>query len=167
MPAQPQPDRPQTAAISAADATIKPSLTLRRRIKARPEDIYAAWTDPQKIVRWWGPAGAEPLHAQTDACIGGRFRVTFRTPDGEEHDVSGIYREVVPNEKLVFTWEWRTMPERQSLVTIALKNMGDETQLTLIHEQFFDEPARDRHEYGWTGALDKLEALCSSDHREE
>lgn len=161
MPAQPQPDQsrskpPEAAAVSG---TGKPSLTLRRRIRATPEAIYAAWTDPQKIIRWWGPAGAEPLHAQTDARIGGRFRVTFRTPDGEEHDVSGIYREVVPNEKLVFTWEWRTMPERQSLVTIALKNMGDETQLTLIHEHFFDEPARDRHEYGWTGALDKLEAL--------
>jgi uncharacterized protein YndB with AHSA1/START domain len=64
---------------------------------------------------------------------------------------------VVPNEKLVFTWMWRTMPERQSLVTVALGRDGDGTLLTLLHEQFFDEAARDRHRSGWTGALDKLQ----------
>ena len=51
------------------------------------------------------------------------------------------------------------MPERESLVTILIKPEGDGSLLTLIHEQFFDEPARGRHEYGWTGCLDKLERL--------
>ena len=69
---------------------------------------------------------------------------------------------MVPNEKLVITWAWRTTPERESLVTILLKPDGDGTLLTLIHEQFFDEPARDRHAQGWTGALDKLEAYVAS-----
>jgi uncharacterized protein YndB with AHSA1/START domain len=63
----------------------------------------------------------------------------------------------VPAEKLVFTWAWRTMPERESLVTILIKPDGTGSLLTLIHEQFFDEPARDRHQEGWTGCLDKLE----------
>ena len=97
------------------------------------------------------------MRAETDARVGGRFRVIMRTSDGEEHDVSGVYREVVPNEKLVFTWAWRSTPERESLVTVALKRDGDGTVLTLTHEQFFDEAARDAHRYGWTGALDKLE----------
>lgn len=135
----------------------KPSLTVKRRIGAPPEQVYAAWTDPAQITRWWGPEQAETLSAELDARVGGRFRIVFRTPDGEEHDVSGTYREVVPNEKLVFTWMWRTMPERQSLVTVALNRDGDGTLLTLLHEQFFDEAARDRHRSGWTGTLDKLE----------
>jgi uncharacterized protein YndB with AHSA1/START domain len=50
-----------------------------------------------------------------------------------------------------------TMPERESLVTVALQSEGKGTLLVLTHEQFFDEPARDRHEYGWNAALDKLE----------
>lgn len=65
---------------------------------------------------------------------------------------------MVPGEKLVFTWAWRTTPERESLVSVALKRDGDGTVLTLTHEQFFDEAARDAHREGWTGALDKLEA---------
>jgi len=97
------------------------------------------------------------LRAESDARVGGRFRFVMRGNDGEEHDVNGIYREVVPNEKLVFTWAWRSTPERESLVTVSIKPDGAGSQLTLTHEQFFDEAARDRHAHGWTGCLNKLE----------
>ena len=140
-----------------AQLATKPSLTLKRRLNAAPEKVFAAWTDPEKILKWFGPEQIETLHAQADARVGGRFRIVMRSPDSEEHDVSGIYREVVPNEKLVFTWAWRSTPERESLVTILIKPDGAGSLLTLIHEQFFDEPARDRHREGWTGCLDKLE----------
>ncbi len=135
----------------------KPSLTIKRRLNAPPEKVYGAWTEPAKIMRWFGPERAQMLSAEADVRVGGRYRMVFRTPDGEEHNVSGAYREVIPNEKLVFTWMWRTMPERESLVTVALKRDGDGTLLTLLHEQFFDEGARDRHRSGWSGTLDKLE----------
>jgi uncharacterized protein YndB with AHSA1/START domain len=135
----------------------KPSLTLKRRLKAPPAKVFAAWTEPDKILKWFGP-DAGPVHeASTDVRVGGRYAVSFSTEDGEQHHVSGIYREVVPNEKLVFTWAWRTMPERESLVTVLIKPDGTGSLLTLIHEQFFDEPARDRHRQGWSGCLDKLE----------
>jgi len=81
----------------------------------------------------------------------------MRDADGEEHDVGGVYREVVPNEKLVFSWAWRSTPERESLVTVLIKPEGAGSLLTLIHEQFFDEAARDRHEQGWIGCLNKFE----------
>ena len=140
-----------------AQLATKPSLTLKRRLNAAPEKVYAAWTDPEKIVKWFGPDAGPVKHAEADVRVGGRYAVTFHTEDGEQHHVSGIYQEVVPNERLVFTWAWRTMPERESLVTILIKPDGEGSLLTLIHEQFFDEPARDRHEWGWTGALNKLE----------
>jgi uncharacterized protein YndB with AHSA1/START domain len=98
------------------------------------------------------------VRAEADVRVGGRFRIVAHAADGEEHDVSGVYREVVPDAKLVFTWAWRSTPERESLVTVALAPDGDGTVLTLTHEQFFDELARDRHRSGWSGALDKLEA---------
>ena len=136
----------------------KPSLTLKRRLNAPPSKVYGAWTDSAKIWHWFGPEDAEILRAETDVRVGGRFRIVFRGPDGEEHDVGGIYREVVPDQKLVFTWAWRSTPERESLVTVTLKRDGDGTLLTLLHEQFFDEAARDRHGRGWNGTLDKLES---------
>ena len=142
---------------SLATAT-KPSLTIKRRLNAPPAKIYAAWTDPAQLARWFGPEGVSSVRAETDLRVGGRYHITMLVP-GDQHDVMGVYREVVPNEKLVFTWAWKSTPERESLVTVTLKPDGGGTILTLLHEQFFDEPARDRHNQGWTGALNKLEKL--------
>jgi uncharacterized protein YndB with AHSA1/START domain len=144
--------------MSTATAT-KPSLTLKRRLKAPPAKVFAAWTDPEKVKRWMGPGEVVLLAAECDARAGGRYRWLMRNHAGEEHDVSGVYREFVPNEKLVFTWAWKSMPERESLVTVLLKPDGDGTLLTLTHEQFFDAETRDRHQQGWGGALDKMEKL--------
>lgn len=135
----------------------KPSLTLQRRLNAAPAKVYRAWTDPEQIVKWMHPGGTHVIHAELDARVGGRFRIIMRGPDGEEHDVSGRYQEVVPDAKIVFTWRWRGTPERESRVTVLLRAEGGATLLTLTHEQFFDEAARDEHRGGWSEALDAME----------
>jgi uncharacterized protein YndB with AHSA1/START domain len=151
------------AAQPAQDVAVKPSLTLKRRLSAAPEKVYAAWTQPAQLVKWFGPDSGPVKSAKVDVRTGGRYEIEFRTEDGEDHHVSGTYLEVVPNEKLQFTWMWRTMPERESLVTILIKPAdGGGALLTLIHEQFYDEPARDRHEYGWNGCLNKLEQVLAA-----
>jgi uncharacterized protein YndB with AHSA1/START domain len=139
----------------------KPSLTLKRRLKASPAKVFQAWTDPEKLVRWFGPAEtvAGSVGAQADVRPGGRYQMNFETADGERHQVGGVYREVVPDTRLVFTWAWHSTPERESLVTVTIAADGDASLLTLHHEQFFDQKARDGHERGWTGTLDKLEQL--------
>jgi uncharacterized protein YndB with AHSA1/START domain len=137
----------------------RPSLVIIRRIKASPDKIYAAWTRPEMMVRWWGPDAGPVLSAEADLRVGGCFRVVFQTLDGETHDCRGVYREVETGRKLVFTWEWVTMPERRSLVMLELQPIPEGTQLTLTHAQFFDEAARDGHHEGWSGALDKLETM--------
>jgi uncharacterized protein YndB with AHSA1/START domain len=143
----------------ASAAAINPSLTLKRRLNAPAEKVYAAWTDPKQLVRWFGPDSGPVTRAETDLRVGGKYVVIFHTEDGEEHYVSGTYQEVVPNEKLVFSWAWRSTPERESLVTVTIKPDGDGVILTLLHERFFDQEARDRHEFGWTGSMNKLERL--------
>jgi uncharacterized protein YndB with AHSA1/START domain len=135
---------------------VKPSLTLKRRYNAPPAKVFSAWTDPKKLGRWFCPPANEPLVAESDARVGGRYRIVVRAPSGEEHDVSGTFREVVPDRKLVFTWAWRTTPERESLVTVELEGDGEGTLLTLTHERFYDEAARDRHQAGWGAILDRL-----------
>jgi uncharacterized protein YndB with AHSA1/START domain len=140
-----------------ATVATKPSLTIKRRFNAPPEKVFSAWTDPEKIKRWMGPGEVKTIHAENDLRVGGRYRIIMQAPSGEEHDVSGVYREVIAAEKLVYTWAWKTMPERESLVTVIFKPDGGGTLLTLTHEKFFDEDARDRHQHGWEGALVKLE----------
>jgi uncharacterized protein YndB with AHSA1/START domain len=152
----------QPAQAAQLGAAVKPSLTLKRRLSAAPEKVYAAWTQPAQLAKWFGPDTGPVKRTETDVRTSGRYVVEFRTEDGEDHHVSGTYLEVVPNQKLQFTWAWRTMPERESLVTIIIKPDGEGSILTLIHEQFYDEPARDRHEYGWTGCLDKLERVLAA-----
>lgn len=137
----------------------KPSLALKRRLNAPPEKVYEAWTQPEKMIQWWGVTGHHrtPI-AETDLRVGGRFRVQFWTPDDEHHSVSGVYREIVPSSRLVFSWAWQSTPERESQVTVDLKPDNDGTILTLTHEQFFSEKARDDHRGGWIMGLDRLEA---------
>jgi uncharacterized protein YndB with AHSA1/START domain len=145
----------------------RPSLTLVRRIKAPPARVYAAWTQPALMARWWGPDGGPVLSAEADPRVGGRFRVVFQTLDGETHDCRGEYQEVVPERKLVFTWEWVSLPERQSRVIIAFRPIPEGTELTFTHAQFFDEAARDGHRTGWNGGFDKLERLLAELGRTE
>ena len=140
----------------------KPSLTIKRRFNASAEKVFAAWTDPEKVKRWMGPGEVKVLSAENDPRSGGRYRWLMKSPDGQEHDVGGVYREFIPNEKLVFTWTWKSTPERDSLVTVTFRSDGNGTVMTLTHEQFFDEEARDRHQNGWNGAMDKLDKYLTA-----
>jgi uncharacterized protein YndB with AHSA1/START domain len=148
------------ASQSAAHLAARPSLTLKRHLNATPERVYAAWTDPQSLTRWFGPGAVIPdtVRAEIDARIGGRYRISFDNDRGDHHEVGGVYRELVPPARLVFSWAWHSTPERESLVTVTLRPDGAGTLLTLHHEQFFDAEARDAHEHGWIGTLDRLEA---------
>ena len=146
----------------ATTTAVKPSLTIKRRFNAPPAKVFAAWTDPKKVMGWMGPGEIRAVSAESDPRKGGRYHWVMRAPDGEVHDVSGVYREVVPNQKLVFTWAWKSTPERESLVTIDIKPDGTGSLMTLTHEQFFDEDARDRHNKGWAAAMDQMEKYLAS-----
>jgi uncharacterized protein YndB with AHSA1/START domain len=133
-----------------------PSVTIVRRIKASPAKVWAAITQPARMMQWWGVDAGPTLSVEADVRPGGRFSIVFRLLNGDEHNPTGVYREVIPEKKLVFTWEWPGTPERESLVTFRLEPFEGGTQLTLIHEQLPSEEARTSHAQGWSGLLDKL-----------
>jgi len=144
--------------MEQAKLSDKPSLNLARRYAVSPEKVWRAWTDAETLKRWFGPEKERVSLAELDVRVGGRFRIVFGGADGNANECAGVYKEVVPNRKLVFTWHWpRTTPERVSLVTIEFKAAAGGTELDFRHEQFFDEQARDGHKRGWSVALDKLE----------
>jgi uncharacterized protein YndB with AHSA1/START domain len=149
------------ASQSAVHLAARPSLTLKRHLNAAPERVFAAWTDPQSLIRWFGPASVKPdtVRAEIDARVGGRYRISFESDRDEHHEIGGVFRELLPPARLVFSWAWHSTPERESLVTVTLRPEGAGTLLTLHHEQFYDADARDAHAHGWVGTLDRLDRL--------
>jgi uncharacterized protein YndB with AHSA1/START domain len=140
----------------------RPSLSITRHYAVPPEKVWRAWTEPQALSRWFGPG--EPgsvTRAELDVRVGGRYRISFRTQDGEEHAVSGTYQEVVENRRLSFTWAWQSTPLRVSLVTIELRLTAQGTELDFRHDRFFDQEARDNHERGWAATFAKLDEFLA------
>src|SRR5262245_61851058 len=68
--------------VMSTATTVKPSLTLKRRLNAPPAKVFAAWTDPEKMKRWMGPGQVEPVSTEIEPHAGGRYRIVMRTPDG-------------------------------------------------------------------------------------
>ena len=137
------------------------SLTLVRRVAARPSIVFDALTTPDGISCWWGPDDGPVLLAESDPRVDGRFRVRFRMLDGTEHEAGGEYVEVVRPARLVMTWRWTDGGDpaeagHESRIVIELRPIETGTELTFTHERLQTETSRDSHQWGWTGALDKL-----------
>jgi uncharacterized protein YndB with AHSA1/START domain len=133
------------------------SLTLVRRIAARPSIVFDALTTPEGIAHWWGPDDGPVLLAETDVRVGGRFRVRFRMLDGREAESSGEYLEVVRPGRLAMSWRWAESEAPESRLEIDLRPIAEGTELTLTHSRLRDEETRRSHEAGWNGSLNKLE----------
>jgi uncharacterized protein YndB with AHSA1/START domain len=144
------------------------SLTLVRRIAARPSIVFEALTTPDGIACWWGPDAGPVLFAEADVRVGGPFRVRFRMLDGSEHESSGEYTEVVKPTRLAMSWRWTYGGEpveagEESRVEINLRPIATGTELTFTHSRLQTEASRDSHKEGWSGALDKLERHFAND----
>jgi uncharacterized protein YndB with AHSA1/START domain len=143
-------------------------LQLTRVFDAPRELVFNAWTDANQFKQWFGAAACEGATLQSvkmDARIGGKYRLQMRRADGEYWTTVGAYREVKPPERLVFTWqfemdgsgdEFGAVEPPEMLVTLELKARGQQTELTLTHENFASIESRDRHEDGWNRCLDSL-----------
>ena len=134
-------------------------LTLNRVINAPVETVYVAWTDPEVLRQWLAPGDANVTRAVADLVVGGTFLIEMHGEDGRRFVVRGVYREIVPNRRLVHTWRWEGS-DAESLVTVEFEpESAGATRLTLTHSLFTQEQARDEHERGWIGCLAKLEGI--------
>ena len=135
------------------------SLTIVRRIAARPDLVFDAVSTPAGLASWFGPDDGPVLVAKTDLRVGGRYRVRFRMLDGSEHECTGLYLEIDKPRRLAMSWRWTQGGGDigESRLQFELRPVPDGTELTLTHEQLQTEEAAKSHEWGWNGALDKLE----------
>jgi uncharacterized protein YndB with AHSA1/START domain len=147
----------------AQEQVRRAGLRITRRYPASPEKVWRAWTEPQALSAWFGPGDTNSVViAELDVRPGGKYRIRFRTPDGEEHEVGGVYEEVLPGRRLVFSWAWHSTPDRISRVTVELAPDNGGTVLELLHDRFVDDQARTNHQRGWAGTFAKLDALLAS-----
>jgi uncharacterized protein YndB with AHSA1/START domain len=134
-------------------------LTITRIFDAPRSLVFKAWTDSEHIARWWGPRGFKSDVIKNDLRPGGSYRIHMLGPDGD-HWSQGVYREVVPPERLVMVGSWAdaqgnpTRPE--TTLTLLFEDLGGKTKLTLHNAVFESVTARDLHNGGWTSALDCL-----------
>jgi uncharacterized protein YndB with AHSA1/START domain len=137
------------------------SLTLVRRIAARPSIVFEAMTTNEGLAAWFGPDDLSVVRAQVDARVGGAYRVRFRTLDGGEHEACGEFLELVPPRRIVMSYQWALggVAEelgRTSRVEVELRPIAGGTELTFTHAALWDEASAQSHTGGWTGALVKL-----------
>ncbi|HYR63865.1 MAG TPA: SRPBCC domain-containing protein [Actinomycetota bacterium] len=137
-------------------------MQLTRVLSASPAEVFEAWTNPEILSRWFAPGEMSAEVAELDARPGGTYRVAMHHPNGATHVVHGSYREVKPNESLVFTWAWEGVEMPDTEVSVELRPHGGDTELVLTHEGFPVAELRDQHIHGWTGSLEKLGGLCSA-----
>ncbi len=143
--------------------TTGPSVQIRRRVRAGAEQIFDLWTKPDLMARWMSPfPGAVDCKASCDLRPGGAFRLVMSSADASR-DVSGTYVQIERPRKLVFTWIGPLTNNVNTLVTVELNPLGDETELVLTHERLPTAAIVEGHTRGWGNILDHLAEAVAND----
>ena len=157
------------AAVNLATEPADRVLKIERVFDAPRSLVFKAWTEPEHITKWWGPRGFKSTVLKSDLRPGGAYRIHMLGPDGD-HWSQGVYREVVPPERLVMVGSWAdangnpTRPE--TTLTLLFEDVGGKTRLTLHNAIFESVTARDMHNSGWSSSLDCLaEYLATAEQR--
>ncbi|MCA1993132.1 MAG: SRPBCC domain-containing protein [Coleofasciculus sp. S288] len=134
-------------------------LTITRVFDAPRRLVFKVWTQPEHFARWLGPKDFTTTFCQMDVRVGGTYRACIRSPEGKNHWMQGVYRELVEPERLVFTFAWEDeegKPKHETLVTVTFAEHDGKTKLTFHQAFFLSVEARDSHRSGWSECLDRL-----------
>jgi uncharacterized protein YndB with AHSA1/START domain len=150
-----------TVPADVADRT----LVLTRIFDAPRSLVFKAWTDAKQIAQWWGPQGFTTQYCQMDVRPGGAYRFCMRSPEGTDHWKVGVYREITPPERIVFTFAWEDAEGRaghETLITVLFEAVGDQTRLTLRQAVFDTVEGCEGHHRGWTSCLERFAGWLST-----
>ncbi|MBD0378840.1 SRPBCC family protein [Paenibacillus sedimenti] len=134
------------------------TLELKHNYKAGRERVFQAWTKQELLQQWWGPAGFTTTIDRMEVVAGGNYRFIMHAPNGSNHIIGGKYIEIIPNEKLVFTWKWEHGAmggeQDETQVTIQFFEQGTGTELVMTHENFSTKEEAENHNNGWSSSLE-------------
>lgn len=141
----------------SADSSER-TLVITRTFDAPRNLVFKAWTERDHLVRWFGPRDFKVVSCEMDVRTGGCFRIHSRSPQGSDHYLQGVYREIVPPERLVSTYAWsdaQWKPNRpETILTLRFEDEQGKTKLTLHQGVFESVTARDLHHGGWNESLE-------------
>ncbi|MEZ4656181.1 MAG: SRPBCC domain-containing protein [Caldilineaceae bacterium] len=136
------------------------SVTVTKLYNHPPQELFAAWTNIESLKQWMCPEGGQVSFAAVDLRVGGSYRIDMQF--GAEVIVHhGVYREITPPEKLVFTWISANTRRQETVVTIQFARRGAQTELTLTHERFPDAESAQAHSTGWHSIFIRLEKVLT------
>jgi uncharacterized protein YndB with AHSA1/START domain len=139
-----------------------PGVDVRRLVDASPERVFGAFADKSLLAQWLRPSPDVKLTVLAfDFRPGGAYRFAYDVPDGRRMVVGGTFRTIESPSRIVFSWLIEPPDEHAGIdseVTVTLVPSGTATELTIRHAKFGRADAELRHEQGWRGALDLLEA---------
>lgn len=137
----------------------KTALRLTRIVNADPRTAFDAWTQPEQIRHWACPEGHSIVDSQVDLAVGGRYLLKMKNEQGAAHTAVGVYRQVDPPHRLVYTWDWEEEDHKvgETVVTVEFHQHGQGTEIVLTHEAFPAGEATQAHLEGWSSCLDKFE----------
>lgn len=160
QPPQPQP-RQQSHQPRPPSQPHTFALRIERTIKAPRTRVFEAFTNDEDLARWSAPEGLDVAQGAIDLRVGGRWMVVMHDPASDRrYHAEGVYQEITPPERLVYTHYWLTDdPPIETLITIEFHEEGAATRVVMIHEGLLTESSRDGHEEGWSSCFDKLEEM--------
>jgi uncharacterized protein YndB with AHSA1/START domain len=141
------------------------TLELRRTLAAAPSVVFGAFSDPDRLAKWWGPAGFTVPSLSFNPRVGDGYRIEMKPPEGEPFYLTGQFREVDSPVRLAYTFAWEDPDpdDVENLVELSLRDLGESTEVVLTQAPFKTEARRELHRNGWTDSLDKLERLISAE----
>lgn len=144
----------------------KHDIVMTREFNAPRQLVFRALTDPTLVAQWWGPNDVTTVVDTMDVRMGGIWRYVQRSADGSEYGFRGVYHEITPPERLVYTFEWEGMPGHILLETITLTEKDGKTLLTdaLVFQSVDDRDGmvQSGMEQGASDSWDRLETLIST-----
>jgi len=130
-------------------------MILTRVFDAPRELVFRAWSDRAHLTKWWGPKGFTLPGCEMDFRTGGAYRFVMRGPDGNDNPFHGVYREIVRNERIVFTAILDKLPGHELLTTVTFADEGGKTKLTVRQTTPPGEAGRGQNQ-GWSETLERL-----------
>jgi uncharacterized protein YndB with AHSA1/START domain len=143
---------------------VVPDLHLERSYPVAPPALWRLLVEPELLVQWWGPHGFTSVVEQWEVHPGRAYRIAMRPPEGSEFHLRGEFREVVPEERLVFTfvWEEPQPDDVPNVVTITLRDDAAATVMTIDHGPFMTEERSAPPRAAWTDTFEKIESLLAA-----